>query len=164
MPEPSEELVRFERTLWEVVTGFGHRDVAAGIARQAGHVLPPASWALLEHLDSIGPMRVSDIAACHGVDVSSVTPRLQALEGAGLVERGTAPADRRASVISIGAAGRAALGRIHAARSKILADALAGVDADDVAVAGVLLARISARLRPDPVQGQDHEVAAPALP
>lgn len=147
MPKASTDVVRLERTLWKVITGFGHRDVAADIARQAGHVLPPASWALLEHLDSLGPMRVSDIAACHGVDVSSVTPRLQALEREELVKRDTDPEDRRASVISIGPAGRTALDRIHAARSAILAEALSGVNLDDIAVADILLARISARLR-----------------
>ncbi len=156
------ELVRLERTLWEIVAGFSHRDISAEIARQADHVLPPASWALLEHLDNNGPMRVSDIAACHGIDVSSVTPRLQALERAGLVDRGSAPDDRRASVISIGAAGRVALDRIHTARFKILADALAGTGAENIAIANILLERISARLNGDSTHKRDRECVDPA--
>lgn len=143
------ELIRLERTLWDVITGFSHRDVSAALSRQADHVLPPASWALLEHLDTEGPMRVSDIAACHGLDVSSVTPRLQALERLGLVERGIAPGDRRASVISIAGAGRVALDRIHTARRKILAEALAEVDSEHLATVDAILQRVSVRLRRD---------------
>ncbi|MHA6731586.1 MarR family winged helix-turn-helix transcriptional regulator [Devosia sp. A369] len=157
-------LARLERTLWDVVTSFSHRDVSAKIARQADHMLPPASWALLEHLDTDGPMRVSDIAACQGLDVSSVTPRLQALERAGLVERGHSPDDRRASVISIGAAGRVALDSIHTARLKILADALSGVEAEDITIANTLLEKLSTRLKQNSERNRDSEVVAPPLP
>lgn len=36
-------------------------------------------------------MRVSDVAACHGVHTSSIVPRLQTLERAGLIRRGGQP-------------------------------------------------------------------------
>ena len=105
--EPEKTLSQLERALWDVVTGLTQRDVADGIARHAGCDLPPVSWALLGYLDRYGPMRVSDVAACQGVDVSSVTPRIQALERAGLITRDPDPSDRRASVISFDDAGRA---------------------------------------------------------
>lgn len=143
------ELISLESTLWDVISGFSHREVSAEVSRQAEHELPPASWALLEYLNSVGPMRVSDIAACLGIDVSSVTPRLQTLERVGLVDRGTDAEDRRASVLSIGPAGREALERIHAARIAILAEALVGLDAEHVAIASEVLQRISTRLRRD---------------
>ena len=139
-------LTHLERTLWKVITGFSHRAVSAEISRLAEHNLPPASWALLEHLDAEGPMRVSDIAACHGLDISSITPRLQTLERLGLVERGTAPDDRRTSLISLGAAGKTALDRIHTARREILADALTTVSKEHLAIADAVLAHLSTRL------------------
>jgi hypothetical protein len=74
----------FEVGQSSVLTG---RATLHDISRRSGHDLPPASWALLEHLDQRGALRVSDIAACHGVDVSSITPRLKALEQSGLVVR-----------------------------------------------------------------------------
>lgn len=147
MTEPEKELERLERALWDVVTGLNQRHIAIGIAQHAACDLPPASWALLGYLDRYGPMRVSDVATCQGVDVSSVTPRLQALEREGLITRETDPADRRASVISLDSAGRAALERVHAARCAILADAVTGLEESQVANASALLTRIAARLR-----------------
>lgn len=69
-------------------------------------------------------MRVSDVAACQGMDVSSVTPRIEVLKRAGLITRGPDPADRRASVVSLEAAGRAALERAHTAWCDILEGAV----------------------------------------
>lgn len=119
---------RFEHVLSNLLIRFGHRALAAETGRRTGRALPPASWALLDHLNDGGPMRVSALAACHGVDVSSVTPRLQALEAEGLIERSRDASDGRVSVIAIGAQGRAALARMHAARVAVIAEVL---DADD---------------------------------
>lgn len=153
MQQDNDDARRLERSLWAVILGFSRRDVAAGLTRHAGHALTPASWSLLEHLDSLGPMRVSDIAACHGVDVSSVTPRLQALEREGLIARGADPHDRRASVISIGPAGRLALERLRTARGEILAEALAGARDEHVAIASALLMRIADHLKSRSAEG-----------
>jgi DNA-binding MarR family transcriptional regulator len=116
------------------------------IARRSGHELSPASWALLEYLDSIGTMRVSDIAACYGVDVSSVTPRIKALETAGLVARETLPTDARVSLMSITPLGSRALESVHAVRREILADALADLDPAQVEAAAQVLDTIAAFL------------------
>jgi DNA-binding MarR family transcriptional regulator len=116
------------------------------IARRSGHELSPASWAFLEYLDSIGTMRVSEIAACYGVDVSSVTPRLKALESAGLVAREALPTDARVSLISITPLGTRALESVHAVRREIIADALATTDRDQVEAAAKVLDTIAAFL------------------
>ena len=81
-----------------------------------------------------GPGRAPDArpngtrAALHGVEVSTVTPRLQSLESAGLIERHRDPADGRVSMIAIGPAGREALGVIHDARAELMARALPAED------------------------------------
>ena len=119
---------RFEHVLSNLLIRFGHRALVAETGRRIGRALPPASWALLDQLNDGGPMRVSALAACHGVDVSSVTPRLQALEAEGLIERSRDASDGRVSMIAIGAQGRAALGRMHAARAAVISESL---DAED---------------------------------
>jgi DNA-binding MarR family transcriptional regulator len=113
------------------------------IARRSGHDLSPASWALLEYLDTIGTMRVSEIAACYGVDVSSVTPRIKALESAGLVAREALPGDARVSLMSITPRGSRALESVHAARREIVADALASTDPAQVTAATQVLDTIA---------------------
>lgn len=120
------------------------------LARRSGQALPPASWALLGHLDTHGAMRVSDVAACHGVHTSSIVPRLQTLERAGLIRRGGQPGDARVSIISITATGRRALARIRAARQAALTAALEGIDAQSIATAGDVLATIAARVTSNP--------------
>ncbi|MGO1949024.1 MAG: MarR family winged helix-turn-helix transcriptional regulator [Mycobacteriaceae bacterium] len=137
-----------ERSLAEVIRLLTDRAVTGNLARISGFDLPPASWSLLEYLASDGPVRVSDIAACQGVDVSTVTPRLKNLEAQGLVSREREPSDARAFRISIAPQGEAALGNIHAARRDILRDAVERVGPDQLAGAEHTLRSIAHHLAP----------------
>ena len=134
--DTNSDTARLERALSSLVMRFGHRRIAADIADATGHRLPAGAWALLDYVHLLGPLRVSDIAALHGVEVSTVTPRLQSLESAGLIERHRDPADGRVSMIAIGPAGRKALCLIHDARADLMARAL---PADDLAALRALV-------------------------
>jgi DNA-binding MarR family transcriptional regulator len=136
------ELDELERSLSHVVRLLADRSLNTDIARRAGHDLPPASWALMEHLEDGGSMRVSDIAACHGVDVSSITPRIKALEAAEMITRNRLPDDARVSMISISTTGRRALHQIHSARRELLAAAAVDINGVDLATASRVLAQI----------------------
>ncbi|MDD9207371.1 MarR family transcriptional regulator [Georgenia sp. 10Sc9-8] len=148
---PTSPTDALERSLSAVLRLLADRTTTGDVARRCGYDLPPASWSLLEHLGARGGLRVSEIAACHGVDVSSVTPRLQRLEQAGLVGRERVPTDARASLITITGEGRRALTSVHAARRALLEDALGNTDADQVAAAADVLARIADRMSAEPV-------------
>ena len=140
-----------ERSLADVLRMLSHREATSEVAERCGYDLPPASWALLEHLDTHGALRVSQIAACHGVDISSVTPRLKRLEKAGLVRRERVDSDARAFLISIAPNGTHALESIHAARREILEQALVGVDPANAAVTSDVLRRVATHLSVDPL-------------
>lgn len=140
-------IAEFERTLWNLVLRFSHRSITARTARSTGHAMPATCWALLEHLDAAGPMRVSDIAAGHGVDVSSITPRLKVLEAEGLVERRRDPRDRRVSVIAIGEEGREALESLHRARLELFSRALTPEDLERLPHLTEMLGRITKSLQ-----------------
>jgi DNA-binding MarR family transcriptional regulator len=146
-PATVRTLTDFEQALTLVLRLLTERGRLEDVARRAGHELPPASWALLEHLDRLGALRVSDIAACHDVDVSSITPRLKALENAGLVARGALPTDARVSMIEITARGRRALERLHAAWREIVGEAVGDVAPEQLAVAARVLASMATQLR-----------------
>lgn len=152
-PDVSPVLDHLERSLAAVLRLLTDRTTTSDLAQACGYDLPPASWALLEHLDTHGALRVSDIAACHGVDVSSVTPRLKKLETAGLVQRDREPSDARAFRISITADGARALESVHTARRAILAEALTGIDPAHVTGASDVLGRIATQLSRDLVSG-----------
>jgi DNA-binding MarR family transcriptional regulator len=142
-------LERLERALVSLNAWLNDRETLGDLAQRSGHDLAPASWSLLEYLDARGAMRVSDIAACHGVHTSSITPRLQRLQRDGLIERATDPVDARVSIIAIAAAGRAALQGMHAARQEALATALGSCDDGGLERAADLLTALAERLSPD---------------
>lgn len=153
--EPEDAAVaRLESGLVALLRWLQDRATLDDLARRSGHSLPPASWALLGHLDTRGAMRVSEVAACHGVHPSSIIPRLNALQDAGLITRGAQPADARVSIISITTAGRRALGRVRAARQAALAAALEGLDPESVDVAGDVLAALATRLTGEPLSSR----------
>src|SRR5690625_3914515 len=151
----SSTLDDVERSLAAAMRLLTDRTTTGDIARRCGYDLPSASWALLEYLEAQGSLRVSDIAACHGVDVSSITPRLKRLEGSGLVTRGRAVDDARAYLIDITDEGRRALESVHAARREILRHALAGVDSARLADTAAVLGRITAHLSTEPLASRD---------
>jgi DNA-binding MarR family transcriptional regulator len=144
-------LDHLERSLAAVLRLLTDRATASDLAQACGYDLPPASWSLMEHLDARGSLRVSDIAACHGVDVSSITPRLKRLESSGLVQREREPSDARAFRISITPEGARALESVHAARRAILRQALDGIAPAQVAGASEVLCRIAAQLSREPL-------------
>lgn len=139
-----------ERSLAAVLRLLADRANTSDLAERCGYDLPPASWSLMEHLDTHGALRVSDIAACHGVDVSSVTPRLKRLESAGLVTREREATDARAFLITITDEGARALKSVHAARRYILQQALEGIDPEHVAAASNVLRRVADQLSQQP--------------
>ena len=141
-----DALAGLEHSLASVVRLLSGRATTGDLAQRCGYDLPPASWALLEHLEAHGGLRVSDIAACHGVDVSSITPRLKRLETAGLVDRARASTDGRAYVITLTAKGARALAGVHAARRELLERALEGADPAEVSRAGAVLRRLADEL------------------
>lgn len=140
-----------ERSLAAVSRLLADRTTASDLAGRCGYDLPPASWALLEHLDARGGLRVSDIAACHGVDISSITPRLKRLETAGLVRRERVPTDARAFLITITGDGTRALHSVHAARRELLHQALDGTDPTHLGHAAEVLGRLATHLSPEPL-------------
>jgi len=143
-------LDQLERSLAHILRLLGDRATTSDVASRCGYDLPAASWALLEYLEALGALRVSDIAACHGVDVSSITPRLKRLEQAGLVARERLPADARAFLINITPEGIRALDSVHAARREILRPALNDIEAARLAEAADVLARITGHLSKEP--------------
>jgi DNA-binding MarR family transcriptional regulator len=104
-----------------------------------------ASWALAR-IGRIGPCRLSDVAASLGVDASTITHRVQALERAGYVERVADPADGRASIVRLSAEGVAALERIRAVRREIFEGLVADWTDEERTAFTAMVERLTAAL------------------
>jgi DNA-binding MarR family transcriptional regulator len=85
----------------------------------------------LRRLERSGPHRLSELFGPEGVSQPAMTQLITRLEKEGLVRRDSDPADGRVVVVSITAAGRAAVARRREGRARALAELLADLSAAD---------------------------------
>jgi DNA-binding MarR family transcriptional regulator len=83
------------------------------------HQLDLAAFSLLIRLADEGPQRSGDLARAFGVDKSTMSRKLSALERAGLVSRMEDPADRRAYQVGLNPQGRRSLESARAERRRV---------------------------------------------
>ncbi len=86
--------------------------------------LPMAQVELLQSLADAAPARVGDLATRLRLAPSTVSGLISQMMIAGLVERGTDPADRRVAVVELSEHGRRQLADWHAAHRERIAAAL----------------------------------------
>ncbi|MBC9176068.1 MarR family winged helix-turn-helix transcriptional regulator [Pseudoroseomonas ludipueritiae] len=110
--------------------------------------LTDATWAPLVHLSESGDgISQKDLAALVGIDGSSLVRLLDLLVEQGLVERRMDQNDRRARLIFLTKAGRAAVARIRRELSRGEAEMLVDLSDEDIAALLDAFARIDRRLR-----------------
>ncbi len=71
--------------------------------------LDRSAYGIMCRLDDEGPARLGSIATAFGLDPSTITRQVQALERAGLAERSKDPKDRRAAILDLTEVGRTSL-------------------------------------------------------
>ncbi|MFK0192133.1 MarR family winged helix-turn-helix transcriptional regulator [Kitasatospora sp. NPDC090308] len=147
------ELARLETALSALVRWSESRHVRAEVARLAGCDMPPSALRLLEHFAAAGPMRVSDIAECLRIDVSTASLQLRRLRADALVSRSADPADGRCGVIAITAEGRRVLDAVRAARCGLLAEVFGATPPEQLGRAADVLGLV-----------QEHMLAGAAEP
>jgi DNA-binding MarR family transcriptional regulator len=102
-------------------------EVQAQVMRRANCTLPLSNVWLLGRIQHSGPCHPSDLASFHGVDNSTITPKLQRLEADGLAIRRPDPDDRRAVLVEATSAGCRLLRRLRRARAGIVEEGLAAL-------------------------------------
>ena len=105
----------------------------------------PAFQALWRVVDE-GPLRATALAALVEVDLSVVSRQLKALEAAGFVHREADPADARASLVTVTAAGQEAFDSVSRQRTEVLDEVLAAWPQDDRDQLERLLGRFNVEL------------------
>lgn len=101
------------------------------LTTKAGTTLERAAYLVLKQLTLDGPMRITDLAAHHGVEPSTMTRHTQGLEAAGLITRQSDPDDRRVSLVKATASGSRVVGRVEKERARILEAVISGWEPDD---------------------------------
>jgi DNA-binding MarR family transcriptional regulator len=105
---------------------------ARRLRQEAGADLSPSLSSALASIDRHGPLTPSEVAAYERVQRPTATRVIARLEELGLVERAPDPSDRRSSLLSASAAGKALLRRLRTRKSQYLARRLSGLDAGEL--------------------------------
>jgi DNA-binding MarR family transcriptional regulator len=118
---------------------------ARRLRQEAGADLSPSLISALASIDRHGPLTPSELAAHERVQRPTATRLLARLEEGGLIDRAPDPADRRSSLISVSADGRALMRRQRSRKNQYLARRLAALAPDEVAAlerAAAILERV----------------------
>lgn len=135
-PQPSEELLELLHDVLRAV----RRDTAA----ELGHDIAPGQLRLLRTLDRCdGPRRLGELAAALDVAPRSMTSKVDHAEEHGLVRRVPDPADRRATLVELTAAGHDLLDQASARRHEGVRARLETLTADEQRVLLDLLRRVA---------------------
>jgi DNA-binding MarR family transcriptional regulator len=111
--------------------------------------LDRAGYLVARTLATDGPLSINGLARRLGLDPTTVTRQVAALERDGLVTRTSDPNDARVSIIAVSTAGRRRMEKVRAARESRIAQLLDGWTADEEATFAVLLHRFNAALASD---------------
>ena len=141
--EVGAEIVRFFRSFKSVQAQLGHR---------ARHGVDPSAYPVLFQLVE-APKRTTELASCLHADTSTISRQVTSLVDLGLIERTADPEDRRATILVVTEAGRAALDAMRAARERMIARILADWSPGEVKDLVTILARFN----------DDFEMARPAI-
>jgi len=86
--------------------------------------LERSAYGIMCKIADEGPQRLGSFASAFGLDPSTITRQVQALEKASLAERTTDVADRRASILDLTAEGHDVLARTREHRRQKMHDAI----------------------------------------
>ena len=105
--------------------------------------LDRSAYGILCRLVDEGPQRLGTLAQAFGLDPSTITRQVQALEQESLVERRPDPTDRRASLLDLTVQGRQVLTETRSRRREWLQAALGDWDQHDHEEFGRLLEKFN---------------------
>jgi len=108
--------------------------------------LERSAYGIMCKLADEGPQRLGALAAAFGLDPSTITRQVQALEEIGLADRKTDPSDRRASILDLTPNGREVLDDTRERRRSRLQAALSDWPEADLTDFGRLLKEFNASL------------------
>jgi len=112
--------------------------------RSQGETMDTGSFWLLKTLATAGPQRVTDLAGCAGLDVSTVSRHVAQLHSAGLIERTPDPVDGRAQRVKLSAAGAERLDAVLNTRRLLFERCVGAWDSHDLEEFDRLLTRFAA--------------------
>jgi DNA-binding MarR family transcriptional regulator len=155
LPPPGEgPSADLERAITVITRWSTSREVETETLRRARTDLSPGALSVLSRIAVCGPVHPSQLATLYGVDNSTITPKLQRLERAGVISRESDPSDGRGTLVRITASGERLRKRMHAARREMLEELLAAWPTDEMERVAEAMTWLAERLElPQPGSG-----------
>ena len=113
---------------------FDRRAVGMGVTR--------AQWKVLFRVERQPGLRQIELADMLDIEPITLSRIIDRLEEAGFVERVADPADRRAWRLHVTARAQPLIEKLHAVADEMIAEAFAGIDPDQIAIARAVLGRV----------------------
>ena len=152
-----EDGERIERQLTLLLRRVQH---IHGLSVPDGVDLDRSGYGIMSRIADSGPQRLSALAQVFGLDPSTITRQVQALESTGLLRRSPDPQDRRASLLDLTASGHDVLGSTRRLRVERLRDAVAHWSEEERHTFGRLLEDFNASV----ARGALGTLSAPSPP
>lgn len=140
---PDSAIVSIEESIVTIVREAMLLRSQEKFVSHAGVGMERVGYSVLRAVADHSPLRLSDLAHQLGLDVSTVSRHVKALEGKGLLARSGDPTDGRAAHLELTPAGVEALDRLRAARHRLFAEILADWPQADRTTLAPLLARLA---------------------
>lgn len=135
------------RQIEQQLTTLLRRNQRIHLSTSSGDVnVERASYGIMCKLADEGPQRLGALATAFGLDPSTITRQVQALEASDLAVRATDPTDRRASILDLTEGGREVLEATRNHRRARLHEAMGDWDDDERAEFGRLLEKFNASI------------------
>lgn len=116
---------RANRLIEQQITLLLRRVQRIHLTTTSGEVhLERSAYGIMTQLADEGPQRLGALATAFGLDPSTITRQVRALESADLAERTIDPDDRRVAILDLTEEGRSALARTRAYRRERLDEAM----------------------------------------
>jgi DNA-binding MarR family transcriptional regulator len=122
----SETIDRLRGAVTRITRVFDRQVSAGGLTR--------TQLSVLASVDTRGPIGLGELADIEGVNPTMLSRIVGKLEDAGLIQRQPDPDDRRAARVDVTAAGAKVRRKLLAERSRLLAERLAALPDDQVAL------------------------------
>ena len=138
-----DPVVAIEDALVTIVREFSLASTQERLIGAAGVSVERAGFGVLRCVSERGEVRVSELAQVLGVDTSTMSRHVTALERGDLVARADDPSDGRAARVRLTAAGVEVLRLLREAWHRYFTELLAGWPEADRAVLAPLLVRLA---------------------
>ncbi len=124
-------LERFQRAMAGLFRHGTLQRLHEQVSTAAGIDCERASFLVMRRVISEGPIRVTDLARDLGLDPSTISRHLRAIEARGWVKRLPDTVDRRATLVAATDDGESVVARMEAERRRLLAQVLTDWDDHD---------------------------------